>query len=431
MKNTKEIIMGQITSGISVLLGSAVVSTVITTIFNQYNNSRNNKIKYITEERKFWREEIKSISKKIQKCEFNGTGKRNIEIYLTELEVNINSYGRGKSRSAKEDAYIWNEIDAIREVNREEKFKKHKELLIYYISLMIKEDWDRSKQEVISYSQILVEVLSIIIINLSIGSFYLYIGEANLKSWIVVLAKIGIYTVTVYAIFKELQAFADMYIAPLDKNITPFLVKKLLLVLLAVFCVDILIIVYLQWVLCERFQNQLFLNLLTILLPYVESAKIFWNWLEKNIKNFRLSEQIVFNKERILEEQKEKLNTYKENMQEIYQYIKSNQEDCNKVKISVTSLKKLFKEYEHELKKSIEKESRKVMNKETRDTIDKLQKDLSAMRQYKENIANYYNIGVIYKGISVIEKLNGIQELVYQKIKRVKDFFLKERGKLE
>lgn len=423
--------MGQITSGISVLLGSAVVSTVITTIFNQYNNSRNNKIKYITEERKFWREEIKSISKKIQKCEFNGTGKRNIEIYLTELEVNINSYGRGKSRSAKEDAYIWNEIDAIREVNREEKFKKHKELLIYYISLMIKEDWDRSKQEVISYSQILVEVLSIIIINLSIGSFYLYIGEANLKSWIVVLAKIGIYTVTVYAIFKELQAFADMYIAPLDKNITPFLVKKLLLVLLAVFCVDILIIVYLQWVLCERFQNQLFLNLLTILLPYVESAKIFWNWLEKNIKNFRLSEQIVFNKERILEEQKEKLNTYKENMQEIYQYIKSNQEDCNKVKISVTSLKKLFKEYEHELKKSIEKESRKVMNKETRDTIDKLQKDLSAMRQYKENIANYYNIGVIYKGISVIEKLNGIQELVYQKIKRVKDFFLKERGKLE
>ena len=71
------------------------------------------------------------------------------------------------------------------------------------------------------------------------------------------------------------------------------------------------------------------------------------------------------------------------------------------------------------------------MNKETRDTIDKLQKDLSAMRQYKENIANYYNIGVIYKGISVIEKLNGIQELVYQKIRRVKDFFLKERGKLE
>ena len=137
--------MGQITAGISVLLGSAVVSTVITTIFNQYNNSKNNKIKYITEERKFWREEIKSISKKIQKCEFNGTGKRNIEIYLTELEVNINSYGRGKSRSAKEDAYIWNEIDAIREVNSEEKFKKHKELLIYYISLMIKEDWDRSK----------------------------------------------------------------------------------------------------------------------------------------------------------------------------------------------------------------------------------------------------------------------------------------------
>ena len=49
--------MGEITSGISILLGSAVVSTIITTIFNQYNNRKNNTLKYITEERK------KSLSK--------------------------------------------------------------------------------------------------------------------------------------------------------------------------------------------------------------------------------------------------------------------------------------------------------------------------------------------------------------------------------
>ena len=37
--------MGEITSGISILLGSAVVSTIITTIFNQYNNRKNNTLK--------------------------------------------------------------------------------------------------------------------------------------------------------------------------------------------------------------------------------------------------------------------------------------------------------------------------------------------------------------------------------------------------
>lgn len=57
--------MGEITSGISILLGSAVVSTIITTIFNQYNNRKNNTLKYITEERKKWRDTIRLISEKI------------------------------------------------------------------------------------------------------------------------------------------------------------------------------------------------------------------------------------------------------------------------------------------------------------------------------------------------------------------------------
>ena len=85
--------MGEITSGISILLGSAVVSTIITTIFNQYNNRKNNTLKYITEERKKWRDTIRLISEKIQACEFSGQDEKNIEKYLVELELNINSCG--------------------------------------------------------------------------------------------------------------------------------------------------------------------------------------------------------------------------------------------------------------------------------------------------------------------------------------------------
>ena len=97
--------MGEITSGISILLGSAVVSTIITTIFNQYNNRKNNTLKYITEERKKWRDTIRLISEKIQACEFSGQDEKNIEKYLVELELNINSCGWGNKKDIKEDAY--------------------------------------------------------------------------------------------------------------------------------------------------------------------------------------------------------------------------------------------------------------------------------------------------------------------------------------
>ena len=167
--------MGELTSGISILLGSAVVSTIITTIFNQYNNRKNNTLKYITEERKKWRETIRSISEKIQTCEFHGQDEKNIEKYLVELELNINSCGWGSKNDIKEDAYIWDEINQIRRVDNEDYFKKHKELLIYYISIMLKEDWDRSKNEVNGYSQVFVEILTLIFVNSAVCCLYLHI----------------------------------------------------------------------------------------------------------------------------------------------------------------------------------------------------------------------------------------------------------------
>ena len=68
----------------------------------------------------------------------------------------------------KEDAYIWDEINQVKKVDNEGDFKKHKELLIYYISIMLKEDWDRSKNEVNGYSQAFVEILTMILINSAI-----------------------------------------------------------------------------------------------------------------------------------------------------------------------------------------------------------------------------------------------------------------------
>lgn len=202
--------MGELTSGISILLGSAVVSTIIITIFNQYNNRKNNTLKYITEERKKWRETIRSISEKIQTCEFHGQDEKNIEKYLVELELNINSCGWGSENDIKEDAYIWDEINQIRRVENEDYFKKHKELLIYYISIMLKEDWDRSKNEVNGYSQVFVEILTLIFVNSAVCCLYLHIGMYQPHTWITVIGKTGIYTLIVYGFIKLIFLAAEV-----------------------------------------------------------------------------------------------------------------------------------------------------------------------------------------------------------------------------
>ncbi len=202
--------MGELTSGISILLGSAVVSTIITTIFNQYNNRKNNTLKYITEERKKWRETIRSISEKIQTCEFHGQDEKNIEKYLVELKLNINSCGWGSKNDIKEDAYIWDEINQIRRVENEDYFKKYKELLIYYISIMLKEDWDRSKNEVNGYSQVFVEILTLIFVNSAVCCLYLHIGMYQPHTWITVIGKTGIYTLIVYGFIKLIFLAAEV-----------------------------------------------------------------------------------------------------------------------------------------------------------------------------------------------------------------------------
>ena len=59
------------------------------------------------------------ISEKIQACEFSGQDEKNIEKYLVELELNINSCGWGKKKDIKEDAYIWDEINQVKKVDNE------------------------------------------------------------------------------------------------------------------------------------------------------------------------------------------------------------------------------------------------------------------------------------------------------------------------
>lgn len=423
--------MGEMISGISVLLGSAVVSTIITTVFNQYNNRKSNSLEYITKERKVWRDKIRSIAEKIYECEFEGRGEKDIEKYLVELELNINSYGRGNVGSAREDAYIWNEIDEIRTVDSLEYFNKHKELLIYYISLMLKEDWDRSKNEVAGFSQMFIDIMKILLINLGFACFYLYLGKCTLDTSIVVLAEVIIFTIFIYIIYKGIQFVADIVFIPLNGQWYHHFVFKLIVVLSIVIGIAGIVALCLFLRLHEEFKDNEPLNFVVLIACFLEQIKIFWNWFDCNLRKLTLSLQIVYNRENILKERYLNIKKYGEDMEEIYQYINENQDDINLVKSSVFSLKRLFNKYEREVKKCLGKEAKEVLTIDVRNRISELEKNLEVIKQRRKNINQYYNRGLINKtrDLSVfIKKLcNKINEVIIF----VKNFFYKERGKLE
>ena len=72
----------------NVILTSTVIAAVISLLANVYNSRRTRKLKYITEERQKWREDIREIAENITKC-----SQFNIGVQLTRLKMRINANG--------------------------------------------------------------------------------------------------------------------------------------------------------------------------------------------------------------------------------------------------------------------------------------------------------------------------------------------------
>lgn len=146
---------------IEVLLSSAVIVAVI----QYFQGEKNNKLQYITEERAKWRKEIKEIITEIGIADF-----QTIEKCLTDLGKNLNAYGycpEGRYENDKldflKDEHIWREMDIIQKAVNEHNmpnFEKSKKNLIHYLFLLLKFDWERSKQEIKGEKAIPISIVS-------------------------------------------------------------------------------------------------------------------------------------------------------------------------------------------------------------------------------------------------------------------------------
>ena len=217
------------------ILGSSVLSSIITAVFGILQRKKQDTVNYIAEERKNWREKIRVIADNIKNSEFQGEGKKNISEYLLQLQMNINTYGKFDKTDYMHDGHIWEILDILQCVDNEENFEKNKNLLLIYISLMLKEDWERSKNEVKGYSRILCYVILHLSVSVLIGVYYFLI--LNLESicffvGLVSFSIIFVFYIRVYFIddiFLLANTKKSLAIKGIIKNQKKFIIKGILL----------------------------------------------------------------------------------------------------------------------------------------------------------------------------------------------------------
>ena len=124
----------QIVSIVSAVGISAIVSAIITFV---QNNKKNN-LDFVTKERSEWRKKLKEIL-----SELSDGGDKNSAII--KLKSEINPYGKNMEfKNTKtyymKDGHIWDLLDGKDDVDFDR--------LGFYIGLLLKFDWERSKSEV-------------------------------------------------------------------------------------------------------------------------------------------------------------------------------------------------------------------------------------------------------------------------------------------
>ena len=128
-----------------IIVESAVLVAIISGVFSLVALRTQSKLQYITLERKEWRGEIRNIAQKMATIKY-----KNFAETIVALKVRLNAYGyRNPAAGINEDLHIWQVIEEIEEKSKiKEIYEVRRKLLINYLELLLKRDWERTKWEV-------------------------------------------------------------------------------------------------------------------------------------------------------------------------------------------------------------------------------------------------------------------------------------------
>jgi hypothetical protein len=178
----------------------AIISGVLALAGVIFKSTHESKLKYITNERKAWRDKLRDIMYQIYKTK--GIGKT--KCLLTELYTRLNSYGYDNKEDILHDGHIWALIKIMERTHSDSIMNKCKKKLRMYISLLLKYDWERAKREVEIKSFSLISK-GFYVIAFSFIMFTLYMDFGNSKLGEIII--IGLSLFAIYIIPSILVKF--------------------------------------------------------------------------------------------------------------------------------------------------------------------------------------------------------------------------------
>ena len=145
------------------LLSGAGIGAVLSAFLVFINSSKKNKLDFVTKERSEWRREIKSIIVDL----LSGNNRNSA---INRLKTQLNPYGRNTEENNYEfymnDGHIWKLLDNF------DYSSKNVIILTKYLELLLKYDWERSKNEVIfDYQTLIIKLFRFFLLLFTIYSF--------------------------------------------------------------------------------------------------------------------------------------------------------------------------------------------------------------------------------------------------------------------
>ncbi len=212
------------------LLSGAGIGAVLSAFLVFINNSKKNKLDFVTKERSEWRREIKSIIVDL----LSGNNRNSA---INRLKTQLNPYGRNIEENNYEfymnDGHIWKLLDNF------DYSSKNVIILAKYLELLLKYDWERSKNEVIfDYQTLIIKLFRFFLLLFTIYSF-LTLSLDNypipkdcilLRDVLRILLVLVIFPAIIYLIIKQQE-----YVEILIKNKSVRNNKKIILLYLAIY----------------------------------------------------------------------------------------------------------------------------------------------------------------------------------------------------
>ncbi|KAF6630603.1 hypothetical protein H6F38_14345 [Paenibacillus sp. EKM208P] len=123
---------------LTIAFPASILTAILASIFNKFTNDKNQSLKYITEERAKWREFVRDSVSKI--CASN-YGEESRKAVITRLKLSLNPL------DGKRNFLDVNILDILNKILDYKSTPDDLKELSYLVGLLLKYDWERSKNE--------------------------------------------------------------------------------------------------------------------------------------------------------------------------------------------------------------------------------------------------------------------------------------------